>query len=73
MPAPRCIQVGSLFVIGLAAGAKFVAVAAASGRAKSTDKAFASDWTMAWTVKAGKVTSFRSFEDTHVVAAAFSA
>jgi ketosteroid isomerase-like protein len=32
-----------------------------------------SDWTMAWTIKAGRVTSFRSCEDTFALAAAFSA
>jgi uncharacterized protein len=56
-----------------ARGDRVIVLGAWSARAKSTGKAFASDWTMAWTVKAGKVTSFRSFEDTHVVAAAFSA
>jgi uncharacterized protein len=56
-----------------ASGDRVVVLGAWSGRAKPTGKAFASEWTMAWTVKAGKVTSFRSYEDTHVLAAAFSA
>ena len=57
----------------IASGDRVIVLGTWSGRAKSTGKPFASDWTMAWTVKAGKVTSFRSFEDTHAVAAAFSA
>jgi ketosteroid isomerase-like protein len=56
-----------------ASGDRVVVLGAWSGRAKTTGKPFASDWAMAWTVKAGKVTSFRSYEDTHLVAAAFGA
>jgi uncharacterized protein len=54
-------------------GDRVVVLGAWSGRAKTTGKPFASDWTMAWTVKRGKVTSFRSYEDTHTIAAAFGA
>lgn len=56
-----------------AAGDRVVVLGTWSGRAKATGKPFASDWAMAWTVKGGKVTSFRSYEDTHTVAAAFGA
>jgi ketosteroid isomerase-like protein len=56
-----------------ASGDRVVVLGAWSGRAKTTGKPFASDWTMAWTVKAGKVTWFRSYEDTHTIAAAFGA
>jgi ketosteroid isomerase-like protein len=56
-----------------AGGDRVVVLGAWSGRAKTTGKPFASDWTMARTVKGGKVTSFRSYEDTHAIAAAFGA
>lgn len=54
-------------------GDRVVVLGAWSGRAKPTGKPFSSDWTMAWTVNAGKVTSFRSYEDTHAMAVAFGA
>jgi uncharacterized protein len=44
-----------------------------AGRAKPTGKPFTSAWAMAWTLKADKVTSFRSYEDTDALAGAFSA
>jgi ketosteroid isomerase-like protein len=56
-----------------ASGDRVVVLGAWSGRAKTTGKPFASDWTMAWTVKGGKVTSFRSYEDAQAIAAAFGA
>ena len=56
-----------------ASGDRVVVLGAWSGRAKPTGKTFASEWTMAWTLRDGKVTSFRSYEDTHVLAAAFAA
>lgn len=43
-----------------------------SGRAKPTGKPYTSDWAMTWTLNNGKVTSFRSYEDTHAMVQAFS-
>jgi len=54
-----------------ASGERVVVLGAWSGRAKPTGKPFASDWAMAWTLRGGRVTSFRSYEDTHVLAGAF--
>lgn len=56
-----------------ASGDRVVVLGNWSGRVKTTGKPFASEWTMAWTLKGGKVTSFRSYEDTHAIAAAFGA
>ena len=56
-----------------ASGDRVVALGTWAGRAKSTGKQFSSDWTMAWTLKNGKVMSFRSYEDTHAMAVAFGA
>jgi uncharacterized protein len=54
-------------------GDRVIVVGAWSGRAKPTGRIFSSEWTMAWTLKAGQVVSFRSYEDTHALAVAFSA
>ena len=43
-----------------------------TGRVKATGRGYASEWAMAWTVKNGRVTAFRSYEDTHAVAMAFA-
>ena len=56
-----------------ASGDRVVVLGAWSGQAKPTGKPFASEWAMAWTLRDGKVTSFRSYEDTHAIAAAFAA
>lgn len=56
-----------------ASGDRVVVLGAWSGRVKTTGKSFASEWAMVWTLKGGKVTSFRSYEDTHAIAAAFGA
>lgn len=56
-----------------ASGDRVVVLGAWSGRAKPTGRSFVSEWAMAWTVRGGKVTSFRSYEDTHVMVAAFGA
>jgi ketosteroid isomerase-like protein len=38
---------------------------------KSTGRAFDNDWAMVFTLREGKITGFRSYEDTGAVAAAF--
>jgi ketosteroid isomerase-like protein len=43
-----------------------------SGRVKSTYKPFKTEWLMHWVVKDNKVTSFRSYEDSATLAAAFT-
>jgi ketosteroid isomerase-like protein/quinol monooxygenase YgiN len=52
-------------------GARVLATGMWSGRAKPSARTFASEWTLAWTLRDGKVTSFRSYEDTHALAQAF--
>ncbi len=41
------------------------------GESKSTGRSFESEWVMAWTLINGKVTSFRSYEDTAALLEAF--
>ena len=55
----------------LAQGDRVIVLGRWSGRSKTTGRAFESAWAMAWTLQNGKVTSFRSYEDTEAVAAAF--
>lgn len=57
----------------LAQGDRIVAFGRWTGRAKATGREYASDWAMAWTIKNGRVTAFRSYEDTEAMAAAFTA
>ena len=57
----------------VARGDRVVVFGGWTGRVKTTGRGYASDWVMAWTVKNGKVTTFRSYEDTHVMASAFDA
>lgn len=54
-------------------GERVVVLGSWSGKAKTTGRPFASDWTMAWTIRDGQILSFRSYEDTHAIAAAFTA
>jgi ketosteroid isomerase-like protein len=44
-----------------------------TGRVKATGREYTSDWAMAWTIKDGRVTAFRSHEDTQAMATAFAA
>ena len=57
----------------LAQGDRVVAFGRWTGRVKATGREYASDWAMAWTIKDGRVTAFRSYEDTQAMAAAFTA
>jgi len=43
-----------------------------SGRVKSTNKPFQSEWLMHWIIKDHKVISFRSYEDSATIATAFT-
>ena len=43
---------------------RVIALGSWRGQSKATGRSFDSDWAMAWTVKHGKITSFRSYEDT---------
>ena len=56
----------------LAQGERVVALGRWAGQVKATGREYASEWAMAWTVKDGRVTAFRSYEDTHAMAAAFA-
>lgn len=56
-----------------ASGDRVVVLGTWSGKAKTTGRSFSSDWTMAWTIRDGQILSFRSYEDTHALAAAFAA
>lgn len=56
----------------LAQEERVVALGRWAGRVKATRREYASEWAMAWTVKGGRVTAFRSYEDTHAVAMAFA-
>jgi hypothetical protein len=56
----------------IAQGDRVVALGRWTGRVKTTGREYASDWAMAWTIKNGRVTAFRSYEDTHAMAAAFA-
>lgn len=56
----------------LAQGERVVALGRWAGQVKATGREYTSEWAMAWTVKDGRVTAFRSYEDTHAVAAAFA-
>jgi uncharacterized protein len=54
-------------------GDRVVVLGRWSGRAKSTGRPFADDWAMAFTMKDGKVASFRAYEDTYALAQAHDA
>ncbi len=56
----------------LVQGDRVVVLGGWTGRVKATGRGYASEWAMAWTVKNGRVTAFRSYEDTHAVAMAFA-
>lgn len=55
----------------IAKGDKVVVLGGERGRVKSTGRAFDNDWAMVFTLSGGKITSFRSYEDTGAVAGAF--
>lgn len=53
-------------------GDRVLAIGRWAGKAKPTGKLFTSEWIMVWTLKAGKVTHFRVYEDSAAVVAAFT-
>lgn len=57
----------------IAQGDRVVALGRWTSRVKATGREYASDWAMAWTIRNGRVTAFRSYEDTEAMAAAFTA
>jgi len=52
-------------------GDRVLAIGRWSGRVKPTGKSFKSEWIMSWVVRDGKVSYFRSYEDSAAVVAAF--
>jgi ketosteroid isomerase-like protein len=55
----------------LAGGDNVVVVGTERGRVRATGKSFDNDWAMVFTLRDGKITKFRSHEDTAAVAEAF--
>ena len=55
----------------IAQGDKVVALGQARSMAKSTGRAIETDWVHLFTLRSGKITEVRGFEDTAAVAAAF--
>lgn len=53
-------------------GDKVVVLGGEGGRVKSTGRVFDNEWAMVFTVRDGKITGFRSYEDTGAVAGAFA-
>ena len=57
----------------IAGGDKVVVLGGERGRVRATGKTFDNEWAIVFGVRDGKVTSFRCYEDTGAVAAAFTA
>lgn len=57
----------------VAQGERIVVLGSERGRVKATGRVFDNPWALAFTVRNGKVSEFRSYEDTAAVAAAFRA
>ena len=55
----------------LAGGDHVVVIGSERGRVRATGKSFENPWIMAFTLRDGKITRFRSYEDTAAVAEAF--
>jgi len=55
----------------IASGDKVIVLGGERGRVKSTGRTFDNDWAMVFIVSDGKISSFRSYEDTAAVAGAF--
>jgi len=53
-------------------GNRVFAVGRERGRVRATGKTFENEWLMSYTLRDGKVTELRSYEDTAAVAGAFS-
>ena len=54
------------------AGDKVLVIGGERGRVRATGKNFDNPWIMVFTLRDGKITRFRSYEDTAAVAEAFS-
>ncbi|MBI2187372.1 MAG: nuclear transport factor 2 family protein [Acidobacteria bacterium] len=54
----------------VAQGDIVVALGTFRGRSRKTGKEFDDPWAMAWTLKDGKVTGYRSYEDTEAIVSA---
>ncbi len=52
-------------------GDKVVVLGGERGHVRATGRSFDNEWAMVFTLREGKITSFRSYEDTGAVAAAF--
>lgn len=57
----------------VASGDRVIALGHWAGTVRRTGKPFRSAWAMAWTIVAGKIRRFTAYEDTAVMAAAFTA
>lgn len=55
----------------IAQGERVAVVGFERGRVRSSGRTFDNDWTLLFTVRGGKVTEFRGYEDTYAVARAF--
>ena len=55
----------------LAGGDRVVVLGSERGRVKATGRSFDNPWAMVFTLREGKITKFRSHEDTAAVAEAF--
>ena len=56
----------------IAQGDKVAVVGFERARLRSTGKAFDNPWVLLFTLRDGKITRFRSYEDTHAMAQAFA-
>jgi uncharacterized protein len=57
----------------VAGGDKVVVLGSERGRVRATGKTFDNPWALVFTPRGGRITEFRSYEDTQAVAAAFRA
>lgn len=55
----------------IAGGDKVVVLGSERGRVRANGRTFVNDWAIVFTLREGKVTRFRCYEDTGAVAAAF--
>ena len=57
----------------VAQGDRVVALGSERGRVRATGKTFDNPWALAFTVRGGRITEFRAYEDSAAVASAFRA